>query len=266
MSDKVQVAILAGGLGMRLREQTEFRPKPMVEVAGKPILWHIMKIYSQYGFDDFTVCLGYMGEFIKDYFYHYAIRSSDIRVHLGHEDHRVEMLRKGDSEPWTVSLVDTGIRTMTGGRLKRIEPYIDADYLMVTYGDGVANVDLGELLAFHKSHGKVATVTGVQPPSRFGQLTTDENHIVTEFSEKPVMGDSLINGGFFCFSLPKFFDYVSADESCVFEREPLENLARDRELAVFEHRDFWQCMDTLRDVQLLNEIWNSGNPPWKVWD
>jgi len=266
VSEKVQVAILAGGLGMRLREQTEFRPKPMVEVGSRPILWHIMKLYSHYGFNDFTVCLGYRGEMIKEYFYNYAIHNSDFRVRVGGEAvHQVEFLRPVERENWTVSLIDTGQNTMTGGRLKRIQPYIDANYLMVTYGDGLADIDLHKLLEFHKAHGKMATVTGVLAPSRFGQLSTDKNHVVTTFSEKPVMSESLINGGFFCFTLPKFFDYVSTDESCVFEREPLEKMARDRELVVFEHRRFWQCMDTLRDVQHLNELWNSGNSPWKVW-
>ncbi len=265
MGDKVQVAILAGGLGMRLREQTEFRPKPMVEIGGRPILWHIMKTYSHYGFDDFVVCLGYMGEVIKEYFYHYAIHNSDFRVKLGQPGHNIELLHQSHQEPWTVTLVDTGQKTMTGGRLKRIQPHVKADYLMVTYGDGVANVDLKKLFEFHKRHGKVATVTGVPAPSRFGQLTTDTSHVVTDFSEKPILSKSLINGGFFCFTLPRFFDYVRADENCVFEKEPLERMANDRELVVYDHQGFWQCMDTLRDVQYLNELWAGPGTPWKVW-
>lgn len=262
MMEDIPVVILAGGLGTRLREQTEFIPKPMVPVGGKPILWHIMKIYSHYGFKRFVVCLGYKGDIIKEYFFHYNIMNSDFTVKLG--DHRSLKLHNSHSEEdWEVTLADTGLKAMTGARVKRIEKNIDADLFMVTYGDGVADIDIARLVEFHRSHGKVATITGVRPPSRFGELILKDGSVV-EFSEKPQVAAGLINGGFLVLDR-RVFEYLSDDDSCVLEREPLERLSKDGELMAFHHKGFWQCMDTLRDVDLLNQYWKDGNPPWKVW-
>jgi len=258
----IPVVILAGGLGTRLREQTEFIPKPMVPIGTKPILWHIMKIYSHYGFKRFIICLGYKGEIIKEYFLHYRIRNSDFTIDLSnHEDIRVHNLHREDD--WKVTLADTGLKAMTGARIKRIEKYIDTKKFLLTYGDGVANIDIKNLLAFHTSHKKIATITGVKPPSRFGELIAKQNKVI-EFSEKPQVASSLINGGFFIFNRD-MFRYLSEDDGCILEREPLEKLAKDGELMVYQHTGFWQCMDTLRDVNLLNEYWESGDIPWKVW-
>lgn len=261
----VQTVILAGGFGTRLREQTEFIPKPMVSIGTKPILWHIMKIYSHYGYKRFVICLGYKGEIIKEYFFHYRIRNSDFTIHLGNKEKEyVHIHDKHNKDDWEVTLTDTGLRAMTGARIKRIERYIDTDIFFVTYGDGVANIDLNKLMDFHLSHGKLATITGVRPPSRFGELITDDKRVV-EFSEKPQVGSSLINGGFFVFNRG-VFSYLSEDDQCTLERTPLERLAKDGELMVYQHTDFWQCMDTLRDLNLLNEYWKSGDAPWKTWE
>ncbi|MBI5640903.1 MAG: glucose-1-phosphate cytidylyltransferase [Nitrospirae bacterium] len=257
------VVILAGGLGTRLREQTEFIPKPMVPVGTRPIIWHIMKIYAHHGFRRFIVCLGYKGEIIKEYFFHYKIRSSDFTVNLGdYQDVRIH--NSSDEEDWEVTLADTGLKALTGARIKRIERYIDAGRFLLTYGDGLADIDVRNLVSFHMSHGRLATVTGVRPPSRFGELIT-EGVRVAEFGEKPQAGNSMINGGFFVFERG-VFDYLSGDDTCTLEREPLERLARDEQLMVYHHGGFWQCMDTLRDMSLLNEYWDSGKAPWKVWD
>jgi len=258
----IKVVILCGGLGTRLREETEFRPKPMVEIGVKPILWHIMKIYAYYGFKDFILCLGYKGEMIREYFYNYQILNNDFTIELSNNSHI--KIHSGDQEEgWRVTLADTGETAMTGSRIKRIEKYITGDEFMVTYGDGVANIDIRKLLKFHKSHRKIGTVTGVHPSSRFGELIVDKNRVI-EFSEKPQTKDSLINGGFFVFNR-KIFSYLNAADNCVLEKEPLENLSSDRELMVYIHDGFWQCMDTYRDLELLNNLWRSNRAPWKIW-
>jgi glucose-1-phosphate cytidylyltransferase len=255
----VKVVILAGGLGTRLTEETIVKPKPMVEIGGRPILWHIMKIYGRWGFEDFVVCLGYKGYMIKEFFANYVVHGSDITIDLRTNS---SLLHGNSTEPWRITLVDTGDKTMTGGRILRIRNYLDNQTFMLTYGDGVADIDVQALLAFHKSHGKLATVTAVRPPSRFGGMAID-NGLVTDFTEKPQLGEGWINGGFFVLE-PGVFDYISGDEM-PFERQPLERLARDGQLAAYKHGSFWQCMDTLRDVMLLNELWDSGGCPWKVW-
>jgi glucose-1-phosphate cytidylyltransferase len=258
----IPVVILAGGFGTRLREQTEFIPKPMVPIGTRPILWHIMKIYSHYGFKRFIICLGYKGEIIKEYFLHYRIRNSDFTINLGnHEDIHIHNSYPEDN--WEVTLADTGLKAMTGARIKRIEKYIDTDRFLLTYGDGVANIEIGRLVDFHVSHRRLATVTGVKPPSRFGELIT-EGHRVIEFSEKPQVRSSTINGGFFVFNRG-MFSYLLEDDQCTLEKEPLERLANDGELMVYQHAGFWQCMDTLRDMNLLNEYWENGDAPWKIW-
>lgn len=261
--DRVKVVILCGGLGMRLREETEFKPKPMLEIGPKPILWHIMKMYAHYGFQEFVLCLGYKGEKIKQYFWEYRINNGDWTIELGrqpniviHDEHR--------ETGWKVTLAETGLESMTGSRIKQIEKYIDTDLFMLTYGDGVSDVNIPELLAFHREHGKIGTVTGVRPPSRFGELLVSGNR-VREFSEKPQISDGYINGGFFIFD-KRVFEYVSADKDCVFERSPLENLCADGQLMMYAHTSFWQCMDTVRDMNYLNELWHSGKRPWQIWE
>jgi glucose-1-phosphate cytidylyltransferase len=256
----MKVVILAGGLGTRLAEETEVRPKPMVEIGGRPILWHIMKHYAHYGFKDFVIALGYKGEVIKHYFLDYYALNSSITVDLRHG--RVEK-HGGDCDDWLVQLIDTGYETLTGGRVKRLEPFLRDSTFMVTYGDGVSSVDLGELLAFHRSHGRIATVTAVRPPARFGGLIFDGN-LVADFTEKPQAGEGWINGGFLVFE-PGIFDYLEGDSSSL-ESDALERLAADRQLAAYRHDRFWQCMDTLRDKHLLERFWQEGRAPWRVWD
>lgn len=259
---KIPVVILAGGFGMRLREETEFKPKPMVLIGEKPILWHIMKIYSQFDFNDFIICLGYKGEIIKEYFLQYKLMNSDFTIHLNREK-ETYFHNTNIKENWVVTLADTGTEAMTGARVKKIEKYIKTPYFMLTYGDGVADIDINKLLEFHHSHKKIATITGVRPPSRFGELIVQKNQVI-EFSEKPQVTSGLINGGFFVFN-KNFFDYVSSDDSCILERTPLEKLAKDKQLMVYQHDGFWHCMDTIRDVNFLNELWQSGKVPWKIW-
>ena len=252
--------ILAGGYGTRLSEETSRIPKPMVLIGERPILWHIMKIYSAYGITDFIICLGYKGYAIKEYFANYLLHVSDAVIDLSTGDLQIT---QNQSEPWRVSLIDTGQDTMTGGRLKRVLPLVaDDDEFCMTYGDGVADVDINALVAFHRSHGRLATVTAVPPPRRFGQLHVEKD-TVYEFSEKPSGEGGLINGGFFVLS-PKIIKYL-VDGATVWEHEPLRNLAQDGELKAFEHTGFWQPMDTLRDRGLLEELWSSGDAPWKVW-
>lgn len=258
----MKVVILCGGAGTRLREETEFRPKPMVEIGGRPILWHLMKIYSQYGFSDFVLCLGYKGEVIKQYFLNFQAFDSDFIIHLGHSS-PAKFYRNKHEENWTVTLADSGLTTLTGARVKRIEKYVDGDDFMLTYGDGLAAIDLMRLLQFHREHGKIGTVTGVQPPSRFGKLRLEGN-AVAEFCEKPLESQGYVSGGFFVFKR-RFFDYLSADDQCVLEREPLERLAEDGQLMMYPHDGFWHCMDTYRDFQYLNELWQRENCPWKIW-
>ncbi len=255
----MKVVILAGGLGTRLSEETTVRPKPMVEIGGRPVLWHIMKIYAHHGFGDFVVCLGYKGEAIKHYFLNYYYLHNNLDLSL--RDGRVAV-RGGAGEDWRVTLVDTGLATQTGGRLRRVRRFVGEEAFCLTYGDGVADIDIRELTAFHRRHGRLATVTAVRPPARFGGLDLHEDRVVA-FREKPQAGEGWVNGGFFVFE-PGVFDYVGGDDS-VLERAPLENLARDGQLMAYRHEGFWQCMDTLRDVNTLNQLWASGKAPWQVW-
>jgi glucose-1-phosphate cytidylyltransferase len=255
----MKVVVLCGGLGTRLAEQTEIKPKPMVEIGGRPILWHILRHYSHFGFAEFALALGYKGDQIKRYFIESYHLESNLTVHLSQG--RVEAHHQ-DRDDWTVHLVDTGHQTQTGGRIKRLARLLDNETFMLTYGDGVCNVDLKKLLAFHRAHGKLATVTAVRPPARFGGLVFDGD-LVKEFTEKPQIGEGWINGGFFVLE-PKVLDYIQGDDT-VWEREPLERLARDRQLVAYRHQDFWQCMDTLRDSRTLESLWQSGRAPWKVW-
>jgi glucose-1-phosphate cytidylyltransferase len=255
----MKVVILAGGMGTRLSEQTEVKPKPMVEVGGRPLLWHIMQHYAGYGFNEFVLCLGYRGEYIKRYMMEYAKLTSDLTIKLRSGD----VMRHGEGSQcnWTVDLVDTGETTETGGRLKRVKDYLGNSPFMMTYGDGVSNVNLTELLAFHKKHGKLATMTAVHPPARFGQIHV-EGDLITKFTEKPQTEAGWINGGFFVLE-PKIFNYIEGDTTW-FERDVLEKLAEKNELAAYKHANFWQCMDTPRDKRLLEELWESGKAPWKV--
>jgi len=257
----MQVAILAGGVGTRLAEETEIKPKPMVEIGGKPILWHIMMHYAHYGFQEFVIALGYKGEYIKKYMVDYCSLSRNLTVNLA--DGHIDIHNgNGQVQDWTVDLIDTGQATQTGGRIKRLAPYLGNATFMLTWGDGVANVDLVKLLGFHRAHGKLATITAVRPPARFGRLEIQSDQVV-EFSEKPQLGEGWINGAFFVLE-PGVFDYIAGDDT-QWEREPLEQLARDGQLMAYCHQGFWQCMDTLRDKKLLNELWEQEKPPWKVW-
>lgn len=260
----MKVGILAGGLGSRLAEETVIKPKPMVEIGGRPILWHIMMHYSTYGFKEFVVALGYKGECIKRYMADYCSLSPDLRISLksGHVEPYTNRNGNGLREDWIVDLIDTGQPTNTGGRIKRLQPYLGSSTFMLTWGDGVSNVNLHELLKFHRSHGKIATVTAVRPPARFGRLEIEDNK-VTRFDEKPLEGEAWINGAFFILE-PAVFDYIDGD-STQFEREPLENLAGDGELMAYQHHGFWQCMDTVRDKVRLESLWESGDAPWKIW-
>ena len=256
----MKVIILAGGYGTRLSEETEILPKPMIEIGGKPLLWHLMKIFSSQGLSHFVVALGYKGEVIKRYFLHYPQMQSDLHIDLSAGVVRQD---KPFSENWRIDLVETGRDTMTGGRLKRLARYID-DTIIFTYGDGLSNIDVKRLLAFHRSHGKLATVSAVRPVSRFGILDIDENKMVRTFSEKPVDRQDLINGGFFVLE-PGALDYID-DDSSTWEGEPCRRLARDHQMAAYCHDGYWQCVDTLHELRLLRETWNSGSAPWKIWD
>ncbi|NOX57981.1 MAG: glucose-1-phosphate cytidylyltransferase [Planctomycetes bacterium] len=256
----MKVAILAGGVGTRLAEETEIKPKPMVEIGGTPIIFHIMQHYARYGHNAFSIALGYKGEYIKKYMMDYASLRSNLTVNLKSG----EVERHGDDSPdWTVDLVDTGNDTLTGGRIKRLAPYIGNETFMLTWGDGVSDVDLDKLLAFHQAHGKLATVTAVRPTARFGHLEFEGDRVV-EFSEKPQTAEGWINGAFFVLE-PAVFDYIEGDTT-QWEREPMERLAREGQLMAYRHDSFWQCMDTLRDKKLLEELWESGKAPWKTWE
>lgn len=256
----MKVAILAGGLGTRLSEETTLKPKPMVEIGGKPILWHIMNIYASYGFKEFVIALGYKGEVIKDYFLNYHYRARSLTVYL--KDGSVT-IHEGDHEDWTVHLLDTGIDTNTGGRVKQVAEFIGNETFMLTYGDGVCNINIPDLLNFHKRQNRLATMTAVRPPARFGQMVI-ENHLVSQFKEKPQIGEGWINGGFFVLQ-PGVTQYI-LDLHTAWEFESLEKIAADGQLAAYQHEDFWQCMDTLRDVHNLERLWQEGIAPWKLWN
>jgi len=257
----MKVVILAGGFGTRINEESHLKPKPMIEIGEKPILWHIMKIYSHFGFHEFIICLGYKGYCIKEYFAHYFLHESDVTFdfttndQIVHNDHSVE--------PWKVTLVNTGLSTATGGRVKRTQPYIGREPFMLTYGDGVSNVDLRQLAAFHLSHGKIATMTSIQPTGKYGTFRVADHNLVQGFKEKPKDSGAWINAGFFVFE-PDIFDYITGDNVSL-EAEPLEKLAGRKQLVAFKHQGFWQAMDTLREKKYLEELWNANQAPWKVW-
>jgi glucose-1-phosphate cytidylyltransferase len=258
----MKVVILCGGLGTRLREETEFRPKPMVNIGNRPILWHIMKVYAAYGHKEFVLALGYKGEMIKNYFCHYELMNNDVTIELGKPE-RLCIYHGHEENGWKITLANTGEATLKGARLKKIQKYVTGDTFMVTYGDGVADIDIGALLSFHKSHGKLATLTGINPASRFGELKVVGDR-VGAFSEKPKNGNGFVNGGFFVLNRA-VFDYLSEDDSCDFEIGALEEIARQGELMLYKHRGFWACMDTLRDTEYLNRLWAEGKAKWKVW-
>lgn len=256
----MKVVILAGGFGTRISEESHLKPKPMVEIGGRPILWHIMKIYSSFGFNDFVICLGYKGYCIKEYFAHYFLHEADVTFDFTQSNQQI--IHHQHAEPWKVTLVNTGLETMTGGRVKRIQPYIGNETFMLTYGDGVSNVNIADLLKFHQQHGKWATVTSVQPDGRFGALRIIENQVCS-FQEKPQGDNSWINGGYFVLE-PAVFEYIEGD-STVLEQGPLEGLARDSQLMAYKHDGFWKPMDTLRDKIQLEAMWKTGQAPWKLW-
>lgn len=254
----MKVVILAGGMGTRLSEETILRPKPMVEIGGRPILWHIMKIYSSYGFNEFVICLGHKGQMIKEYFANYFLHSSDVTLDL--KNNKIE-IHNNVAEPWKVTLVDTGLTTQTGARIKKIEKYIGGEPFMLTYGDGVSDVNLNHLLSHHKKSGKIATLTSVQPEGRFGILDIAADGVINKFQEKPQGDGNWINGGYFVFE-NEFFKYLSLDENLILEKDPLEKLVSARELCTYKHNGFWKCMDTVRDKEQLEQTWMKGNAPW----
>ncbi|HUW65471.1 MAG TPA: glucose-1-phosphate cytidylyltransferase [Spirochaetia bacterium] len=260
----MKVVILAGGLGTRISEESFYKPKPLVEVGEKPMLWHIMKIYSYYGYNDFIICCGYKGYMIKEYFAQYFLHQADVTFDFTNRNGGQQIIHDHSTEPWKVTLINTGLNTMTGGRVKRIQRYIGNDPFMLTYGDGVADVNINRLVDFHFSHGKLATVTAVQPRGRFGALDLGEKEIVEGFIEKPVGDGGWINGGFFVMQ-PQVFEHIEGDHT-VLEREPLEQMSRDKQLVAYKHPGFWQPMDTLRDKNLLESMWKSGGARWKLWD
>ncbi|MFP6570912.1 MAG: glucose-1-phosphate cytidylyltransferase [Dehalococcoidia bacterium] len=257
----MQTVILAGGLGTRLREETEFRPKPMVEIGGRPILWHIMKMYAHYGFTDFIACLGYRGDMIKEYFLNYEAMNNDFTTTLGRES-GIEVHGSHDEQEYRVTLADTGQETMTGGRIRRIKSYVEGDTFLLTYGDGVSDIDIGALVEFHSSHGRLATVTAVRPTSRYGVMDLEPNGNVMRFEEKPEL-NAWISAGYFVLDR-RVFDYLD-DDDCIFEREPLQRLADEGQLAAFRHSGSFHMMDTYREYQELNHLWNSGQAPWRTW-
>jgi glucose-1-phosphate cytidylyltransferase len=257
------VVILCGGKGTRLSEETVERPKPMVEIAGKPILWHIMKHYSRFGCHRFILALGYKAEYIKNYFYNYRLFSSDFTLDMHpQKDPRIHVV--GEESHWEITFVDTGLNTLKGGRIKRIEKYVRGDVFHLTYGDGLSDVNINALERFHEAHGKTGTITGVHPPSRFGEMVIDGD-TVRRFEEKPQLSTGMINGGFFVFDR-RVFSYLSQDEACDFEFGPLQKLAADEQLKAYKYDGFWQCMDTIRDKDYLNRLWETGSPPWKTWE
>lgn len=257
----MKVVILAGGFGTRISEESHLKPKPMIEIGEKPILWHIMKIYSSYGFHNFIICLGYKGYYIKEYFANYFLHCSNVTFDFRNNNEQI--IHNGFVEPWKVTLVDTGRDTMTGGRLKRIQQYIGDNPFMLTYGDGLSDINIRELVEFHYANGKLVTVTATQPNGRFGALELDKNHMVTAFQEKPKGDGGWINAGFFVMQ-PEIFDYIEGDTT-VLEKEPLENISKNNQLMAYKHFGFWHPMDTLRDKKRLEELWKSGQAPWKIW-
>jgi len=257
----VQVVILCGGRGTRMGAESEVLPKPMVAVGERPILWHIMKRYARFGHREFVLCLGYKGDIIRDYFLHYEARNNDVTVELGGKG-AVTAHGQHEEQGWTVTLAETGLETLTGTRVNRVRRYVRDQTFLLTYGDGVCDIDLDALVAFHRRHGRIATVTAVHPPARFGELILDGGS-VGRFSEKPQVGTGLINGGFFVFE-PAVFDYLSDDPACALEHEPMVRLTRDRQLVAYEHSGFWQCMDTVRELTILRDMWASGQAPWQV--
>ncbi len=257
----MKVVILAGGFGTRISEESHLKPKPMIEIGDRPVLWHIMKIYSSFGYNDFIICLGYKGYSIKEYFAHYFLHESDITFDFINGNEKV--IHNHSAEPWKVTLVDTGLETMTGGRVRRVRDYIGNEPFMLTYGDGVSDVNINELVLYHKSHGKLATVTSIQPAGRFGALALDGSNHICGFQEKPKGDGAWVNGGFFIME-PKVLDFIDSDDT-ILEREPLERLAQERQLVAYKHNGFWQPMDTLRDKNFLEDLWKSNSAPWKVW-
>jgi len=258
----MKTILLCGGKGTRLREETEYRPKPMIEIGNRPILWHIMKIYAHFGYKDFIICLGYKGNMIKEYFLNYEAMNNDFTINLGRHN-QIIVHNNHTENDWFVTLVNTGDDTQTGARIKKVEKYIDSDTFMLTYGDGLANININQLINFHNSHGKCATMTGVSPSSRYGELVLDGS-CVTKFNEKPASMEGIVNGGFFVLN-HKIFDYLSSDDNCIFEYGPLEKLAADGELMVYKHDGYWQCMDTYREVEQLNTLYKNNKAPWWVW-
>jgi len=259
--EKIKVVILCGGKGTRLKEETEFRPKPLLPIGDKPILWHIMKIYSHYGYKDFILCLGYKGDMIKKYFLDYQWMNNDFTLNLGDKKSSLNHHTQ-TKEDWSITFANTGETTLTGGRIKKIEKYINEDNFMVTYGDGVSNININKLVEFHKKEGKIGTITGVHPSSKYGTVNINQDNIINEFKEKPVLKD-IINGGFFVFK-KEFFNYIKKD--CMLEKEPFEQVIKEKQLALFKHEDFWHCMDTYKDFENLNEMESNGKTPWKIWE
>jgi glucose-1-phosphate cytidylyltransferase len=257
----MKVIILAGGLGTRISEESHLKPKPMIEIGERPILWHIMKIYSHFGYNDFIICLGYKGFSIKEYFAHYFLHESDVTFDFRNDNQSI--IHHHSAEPWKVTLVNTGLHTMTGGRIKKVQKYIGDQSFMMTYGDGVGDIDIAALVSHHRSRGKIATVTSTQPVGRFGALDIVDNDLVQGFQEKPRGDGGWINSGFFILE-SQIFDYIDGDFT-LFEREPLERLSEEKQLSTYKHSGFWQPMDTLRDKNLLEDLWNKGDAPWKLW-
>jgi glucose-1-phosphate cytidylyltransferase len=257
----MKVVLLAGGLGTRLSEETVTRPKPMVEIGGMPILWHIMKIYSSHGFNDFIICLGYKGYIIKEYFANYFLHRSDVTIDLADNSVKVH---DSQAEPWKITLVDTGNESMTGGRIKRIQQYVNGESFMLTYGDGVGNIDIKQLVDYHRQHGKLCTVTSVQPSGRFGALDLSAKNEVKSFLEKPKGDGSWINGGYFVCE-PEIFNYINSGDSTIWEKEPMESIAKDGQMNAFKHHGFWRPMDTLKDKHDLNNMWEMDQAVWKIW-